>query len=169
MDLFVKGMTIEKYIGYSQTVQFDLVDNLLVIIMNRENIDKYPLSVDFEFRFQVIYNTLFLLFRYGDCPWMSAPYTPHLSNKFEPMVFCKGEGLALTVLLVCNDDGIIYDMAICGLSTSFSNLIYCAAEFLYRSIPFDFDEHRMVIASVYKNMTDEELAGNCDIECRCVV
>ena len=169
MEVFVKGMTIEKYIGYPQTMIFDLVANQIIIVMNRENIERYPLGGSFEFRFEPIYNTIFLLMKYGNCPWMSAPYSPHLSADYEAVAFDEGEGLALSIIQICNDNGKICNMSFLGLTTDFSNLLYCTADILYQAIPFDIDEHRKLIVAVYNKMTDEELAEHCDQECRCVI
>ena len=168
-EIYAKGMTIEKYIGYPQTMLFDLVDNQIIIIMSRENIERYPLGGKFEFRFDPIYNTIFLLMRYGDCPWMSAPYSPHLSANFEPVEFEEGEGLALSIIQICNEDGMVCNMSFMGLTTGFSNLLYCVAEIIYIARPFDLDEHRKLVAAVYNKMTDEELAERCEQDCRCVI
>ena len=167
--VYVKGMPVEKYIGYPQTMFFELVDNQIIVIMNRENIERYPLGGKFEFRFEPIYNTIFLLRRYGDCPWMSAPYSPHLSADFKAVAFEEGEGLALSVIQICNEDGMVCNMSFLGLTSDFSNLLYCAADILYQAIPFDLDEHRKLIAAVYNKMTDEELAEHCNQECRCII
>lgn len=170
IEIYSKGMTLDKYIGYPETMQFELVDGKLIIVMSRENIDKYPLGGKFEFRFLTVYNTIFLLFKYANCPWSSAPYTPHLSSNFEAISFAEGEGLSLSVVQICNEDGKIYDMSFVGLTTEFSNLLYCTADILYQTIPFDYQEHRKVIATVYNEFqTDEELAEQCDAEWRCII
>lgn len=169
-EVYAKGMILDKYIGYPETMQFELVDGKLIIVMSQEHIEKYPLGGNFEFRFLAVYNTIFLLFKYGDSPWFSAPYSPHLSPAFEPIDFDEGEGLSLSILQVCNEDGKIYDMTLIALTTEFSNLIYCAADMLYQTIPFDIQEHKVVIAEMYKEyQTDEELAEQCDPRFRCVV
>ena len=98
MEIFSKGMILEKYKGYPETMKFDLMEQQVLIIMNRENIEKYPLGASFEFRFELVYNTIFLLMKYGNCSWISAPYSPHLSADFEAETFKEGEGIALTVL-----------------------------------------------------------------------
>lgn len=142
----------------------------IVVVMSRENIERYPLGRQFEFRFEPFYNTIFLLMKYGDCPWMSAPYSPHLSGEFEARTFSEGEGIPLTILQVCNEDGKIYGMTFLVLMNKFSNLLYCIADIIYRTILFDLDEHKKVIAAVYNRFsTDEELAEWCEEDCRCII
>lgn len=51
MEILGKGMTIEKYKGYPETMKFDLIENQVHIIMSREHIEKYPIDSGFEFRF----------------------------------------------------------------------------------------------------------------------
>lgn len=97
---------------------------------------------------------------------MKVLYSPHLSADFEAIAFDKGEGLALSIIQVCNEDGKIHNMSFLALSTDFSNLLYCAADMLYQAVPFDLEEHRRLIAAVYNKLTDEELAENCDEELR---
>ena len=76
----------------------------------------------------------------------------------------------MTILQICNEDGKIHDMAFLGLTTDFSNLLYCAADLIFQTIPFSLEEHRKVIATVYNRFqTDEELAEECDQECRCLI
>ena len=82
-----------------------------MVVMSRENIERYPLGGTFEFRFEPVYNTIFLLMKYGACPWMSAPYSPHLSADFEAVAFEEGEGLAVSIIQICNEDGKIYNMS----------------------------------------------------------
>ncbi len=169
-DIYAKGMVLEKYIGYPETMQFELVNNQIVIVMSRENIKRYPLGGAFEFRFEPVYNTIFLLMKYGNCSWMSAPYSPHLSADFEAVAFEEGEGLALSIMQICNEDGKICNMSFLALTTDFSNLLYCTADIIYQTIPFDYEEHKKVIATVYNRFqTDEELAEKCDEECRCLI
>ena len=170
MEIFSKGMILEKYKGYPETMKFDLMEQQVLIIMNRENIEKYPLGASFEFRFELVYNTIFLLMKYGNCSWISAPYSPHLSADFEAETFKEGEGIALTVLQICNENGKIHDISLIGLTTDFSNLLYYAADLIFKKIPFNLEEHRNVIAAVYnKFKTDEELAEECAQECRCLI
>lgn len=41
---------------------------------------------------------------------------------------------------------------------------------IYQTIPFDYEEHKKVIAAVYNRFqTDEELAEKCDQECICKI
>lgn len=51
-------MILEKYIGYPETMRFDIVDNQIMVIMSRENIKRYPLGGFFEFRFEPVYNII---------------------------------------------------------------------------------------------------------------
>ena len=170
MENFGIGMAAEKYRGYPETMKFDLIDNQILVIMSRENIERYPLDGKFEFRFIPIYNTIFLVMKYGNCPWISAPYSPHLSADFETETFEKGEGMALTILQICNEDGKIHNMSVLGLTTDFSNLLYSAADLIFQTIPFSLEEHRALIAAVYDEFqTDEELAEECDQECSCLI
>lgn len=163
--MYYKGMVFPEYIGCPQTIRFDLVEETIVMLMSRENIEKYPLSGAFEFKFEPIYNTIFLLMRYGNCPWMSAPYSPHLSQ-FKAKAFPKGEGLPLTILQVCNEDGKLHNMSFVVLMNDFSNRLYCAADMIFQTIPFSLEEHKKVIAAVYnKYSTDEELADACEEGC----
>lgn len=167
---YSEGMIIDEYIGYPETMRCELADHQVVIIMSKKHIESYPLCGDFEFRFERVYNTIFLLMRYGNSQWMSAPYSPNLSRDFKPLTFNEGEGLALSVFQICNEDGRIYNMSVLGLTTDFSNRLYSAAEDIYQNVPFDFTEHDAVIAKVYNMFkTDEELAEICDEECRCVI
>ena len=46
-DIYAKGMILDKYIGYPETMRFELVDNQIVVVMSRENIERYPLGGTF--------------------------------------------------------------------------------------------------------------------------
>ena len=56
-EIYTKGMILDKYIGYPETMQFELTYNQIVVVMSRENIERYPLGGTFEFRFEPVYNT----------------------------------------------------------------------------------------------------------------
>ena len=168
--MLTKGMVLDEYIGYPATMQFDLVDQKIVLVMSKEDIEKYPLKGKFEFGFIPVYNTIFFLMKFGNNPWSSAPYSPHLSSGFEAKSFPVGKGLPLTIIQVCNEDGKIYNMSWIVLKTDFSNLLYGITDMIYKDISFDYEEHRLVIGDVYSKFeTDDELAEEVDPDFRCVI
>lgn len=170
MDYFFKGLVLPEYIGYCETMRFDLSEQQLDIVMSSENIGRYPICGPFEFRFLPVYNTIFLLFRYGNSPWFSAPYSPHLSENFKARCYEEGKGFALTILQISNEDGMIKNILLVTPSTDFCNSLYCAADIIYQTIPFDLQEHRKVIGAVYNAFsTDGELAEQCEENCRCII
>lgn len=168
--IFRKGMVLTEYVGHNEMMRFDLAEQQLEIVMSLENINRYPISGPFEFRFLPVVNTIFLLFRYGNSPWLSAPYSPHLSENFKACCYEEGKGFALTTLQISNEDGMIKNISLITPSTEFCNSLYCAADIIYQTIPFDLQEHRKVIGAIYSLFsTDDELAEQCEENCRCII
>lgn len=169
-QIFFKGSVLQECIGRPEGMQVQLDEKVILLTMRQKNIDRYPLGGDFEFRFYTETDiAIFILMRYGNTPWLSAPYTPHLAEKFEEKKFAKGEGIVLNVLQICNDNGIISNISCMALTTDFSNRLYRDAEMIYQC-PFNPQEYDKAIEKIYRTFrTDEELAEHCSPECRCVI
>lgn len=143
--------------------------NQIKLIMSSKDIERHPLGGRFEFRFEPIYNTIFLLMKYGDYQWMSAPYSPHLLSVYKKQVFNDGEGMEISILQICNVDGKIHDVVHLVLPNDFSNFLCCTTDIIYNAFPFNFVEYRQLIFSIYNRLTSNQLAEKCDKECRCIV
>jgi len=105
----------------------------------------------------------------GSNPWLSVPYSPHLSPNYESQTFAKGWGLGVNVVKICSDNGEVCDISYIGLGTDFSNYLYCAANLIYER-PFNLEEHRIDIATVYSKFpNDDDLAAACADEFKFVV
>ena len=132
MDMYKVGQVIEKFINRQEGVHFDLSDDgaTMIVFFNsptEDEISQFKSDVNFEIRFNVMYDIIMITARIGNLKWMDAPYTPHLSKnltKFE--MPSEDKGLALTLLLVDAATGEIKSIRLLGLSEKFTRRLFGA-------------------------------------------
>ena len=157
--MFIKGQTIEQFIGSQTGAMFDIVDSkgILFVIVDDTHIEQFKLGGHYEFWCTSYNETLFLAVKLGDNSWMSAPYTPHLSSNYSLAKFPKKTGMPLTVVLLSNVDGVIKDVDFMVLGNEFSNTLRVLCDDIMDK-PFNFQRHQLTIQAVYnKFSTDDEL------------
>ena len=168
-ELFIlgKGQAIAEFIGKSPTMKFDIDEQgaVLKIILSEDMLDKIKLGGHYDFYMTRVNDTVFICFKTENSVWSSAPYTPHLSKNFEIIKYEEGEGMPLTIIEVCNKDGVIINMELLGLGNVFSNelMLQCSQILNHQWNP---DYHNSTINAVYDRFpTDDELVENTDGIC----
>lgn len=75
------GDIVESYIG-SDEIRFEYDKSgamLTVAIRNLDEVvESFRADSSFQIRYTKLKNVLVLLFKFGDLPWMDAPYSPNL-------------------------------------------------------------------------------------------
>ena len=110
-------------------------------------------------------NIIFLTFKFGDLPWMDAPYTPHLSKNlhFDDFNDLKddGKGLSLIVYLIDSDNGQIKVMRLLGMDNKFSrSLIKDISEISQKE--FDQFTYHADLSQVYCKYSTNDLTKLAD-------
>lgn len=130
MENYNVGQKIDKFVGLAEGVQFDIADDGATLIVFFDNPSDYETSqfksgVNFEIRFNLMYDIIVITVKIGNLNWMDAPYTPHLSKnltKFE--LPSDNLGLALTLILVDCATGEIKFIRLMGLSEGFTKKLF---------------------------------------------
>ena len=65
-------------------------------------------------------NIIFLVFKFGDLPWMDVPFTIHLAQCKAPAEIEEGLGYGLQVLLIDAATGVLKGIRLVGLGTEWS-------------------------------------------------
>jgi hypothetical protein len=63
---------------------------------------------------------IFLLFKFGDLPWLDAPFSIHLAQCKTPAEIEEGLGYGLNIFLIDANTGILRVMRLVGLGTEWS-------------------------------------------------
>lgn len=103
---------------------------------------------------------IIMLFKFGDMPWMDAPYSVHLSKSLtEIKPITDGMGLSLNIILTDGNSGIIKAMRLVGLPTRFSRELSDEIK-KQKQIPFkNFDVELQKIYMKYKTKDLVKLAS----------
>ncbi|MCR4925552.1 MAG: hypothetical protein K5917_04605 [Clostridiales bacterium] len=166
MDILSKGQIFEEFIGQPSCMRWDIDKNgaKMIVQLSSDLIESFKLGGHYDFACVPINDILFFCARWNNSEWLSAPFSPHLSQSFSFQEFKKGEGMPLNVLLICTDTGELIDMDFMGLGTDFSNKVYELNKKLY-SKPFNADSYFEDINRVYSEYAnDEELVKLSDIK-----
>lgn len=103
-----------------------------------------------QFKALSIDGIIFFLARFGDSPWIDAPYNSHIGyGKLEHAE--EGLGLALHILLIDSSAGVLVAQRLIGLSTDFTNSF---AELVALQPNFSGDqEYYARLGSIYQRYT----------------
>lgn len=168
MKIFEEGNILEAAIGRPNGMLWDISGGYaqMVVHIDSESIDQFRLGGHYDFACVPIRDVMFFCVKYGQyghTNWMSAPYSPHLSDSHELVIYESGTGMPLFICLVRTDDGVIIDTDSMVLGNSFSNAVAgLSAELRHQE--FDMGTYQRTIQAVYQQIpTDEELASLAEI------
>jgi len=119
----------------------------------------------FEMGFYEKEDLIFMLFKFGNGPYMDAPYSVHLSEPFEFMKIEPGFGFGLTILLIDSSTGILKAVRYVSLSTDFSQRFKLAVE-RQKKMSFNKDLYLLKIQSVFNNYSTKDLVSRADAWCK---
>lgn len=162
-----RGTKLNQFIGMPETTMFDMdgYTGTLFVIVDDDQVENWNLNGRYEYWVSAFNETLFFAFKLNDHEWRSCPYTPYLSQYYDPYIFAPGHGMPLTIVLVDNKDGVIKDIHVQSLSNEMSNGIIQISEYIL-SKPFDHQRHIETRDGVYYQFqTDEELVEQPGLRC----
>ena len=120
------GQILQEFAGHGEEIKFDIEGSsgsaLRIIYPSPTekelyNIQKGPLQM----KKILLNNIIFLTFKFGDLPWMDAPYTPHLSKNIQLLDLNNEKmGLSMIVYLIDSKSGEIKVMRLIGMHHKFS-------------------------------------------------
>ena len=120
-----------------------------------------PLRVGLFYRDDV----MFMLFRFGDLPWMDAPYSPHLSPANPIQYIPDGQGLAMTCILTDVPSGVIkQNIRAVGLSTMFTRQFSMVARDVLAQ-PFDPAAYNRAIARLMRQYSTRDMVAGAIATC----
>ena len=125
------------------------------------NISDGPLEIRFVSKNEII----FALAKFGDLPWLDAPYSVHLSEPFVFQEMSKTQGFGLHIILVNAATGIIMAMRMAGLPHDFSKKLQNAIE-VQRKMPFNQATYDVKLENLYRAYTTKDLVKMADARCR---
>jgi hypothetical protein len=102
---------------------------------------------------------IFILCKFGELSWMDAPYNIHLSlpDVDVPMAsFKEDTGLAMTVVLVDANTGIVKALRLIGLATGLSQKLKALIN-VQRGLPFDKDKYFAILNKIYAKYSTNDL------------
>ena len=166
--LNVGGYLNDRAKPYDEGVMFQMMDNTAMLIYFYNQPTKEELdAVQMTKRFALCLDTgvIFFLSKLGNLPWTDAPFTIHLADGLvAPIESVKrGEGMALTVLVVDARDGKICAIQVVGLGTKFTTTFAQMLEF-QRECTFDEPRYRAAIQRVWEKSSIEDLVNKSVVE-----
>lgn len=152
--LFKAGKT-----KYQEGIRFDVTDggcDLFIYFNNPSNDEIESIKTgNFKTGYYSENNAIFMLFKFGNTPWMDAPYSVHLSkNLTEFQLFDGGQGIALHVYLIDASTGILKAIRLIGLKTRFSIQLIEAIE---KQKKMTFDGYDLNINSIMTKYSTKDL------------
>ena len=165
------GMVIESKINSPEGVQVNLSDSGLDVLVLFQSPSKKELEVfrtpdtPFQMKVTVEEDVIFFLLKFGELPWMDAPFSVHLCTGLTQLpIIEQGHGLAMRVYLFDTKTGKIEAIRILGLTNSISNLLLRLIK-EQKEKSFGVNRHIAAVNKVYSTRTTEQLLnesiGNC--------
>lgn len=160
MEIFYEGQTLDGCIGAGTCINFDISEDgaRLLIKSEPEYLETFRQGWS-SICCVPVNKTLFFCLRW-DGEWISAPYSPHLSEDgFAPAEYDCGSGMPLQEVLVNTESETVENIRLSVLGNTFSNAVSTQIKALLKQ-PFDPNFHRKAIDAVYgRYSSDEELAA----------
>lgn len=169
-ELYSVGDILEEAMGHAEETKFTMDDagGLLRIYYNgptEEEIEDFKAD-GFEVRFTTMKDTIFMLFKIGNLPWMDAPFTPHLSpnlTKYElPQ---EGMGLGVLVQFADTRTGKLVGMKLIGLSESFTKKFFGNVMELHMK-PFSKERYFQEVRDILNKYPTKELMKFAVASCK---
>lgn len=173
MERYYVGQVIESFVGHSEETVFDMDDDgafMLVFFNNpkEKEIKQFETGVNFEIRYNLMYNIIMITTKIGDLNWMDAPYDPHLSlNLTKIEMPGENQGLSLLLILIDCSNGEIKAMRFLGLGEKFSKkLLTTIGEVKMSS--FNYEEYKNNLKRIF-NYSTKQIVGMsrdyCKLNC----
>lgn len=159
---FSRDTPIPEFIGKPDTINVQLDDCGLSIYVfmrrpNSSEIKNCSASSDLKVRLLMKSGIIFFLIKFGDLPWMDAPYTVHLSKNLTHLIdIPDNTGYFATVLLVDTATGKPAVIRGVTIDTSVSRLLNKMIQ-EQKELPFDHNVHNATIQSIYSKYSTKEL------------
>lgn len=157
------GQKHPEVVGLPDSVYFDLTDcgaicKILTYEPTYKEQEEIKANHAFEIRTIEQNDILFILLKFGDLPWMDAPYTVHLSKHLTtlPSYFEPGTGFPLIVQLLDTSTGKLMHQRLIGLDHNVSMQIVTTAR---RQLKQEFNHylHQCNVYEVMSRYTTDEL------------
>lgn len=167
------GTIVESKINSQEGVQVNLSDTGIdtLVLLRNPSIEEMNVfrskQTPFQMKLAVEKDVIFFLFKFGEMPWMDAPFSVHLCSGLTQLpVIEPGHGLSMRVFLIDTVTGKIEAIRVISLSNSISTLLLKLIKEQQNS-SFDMNEHITTIQEVYVKKTTEQLVetgiGSCNL------
>jgi len=160
--LFKVGERYSQFAVSFDSIKFDISDSgavLYVLMANpsEREVRQYRANNPFQIRFCVLDGVVFLLFRFGDLPWVDTPYHAGLSlNLSTPPDIAPGEGLALHVMLANSSNGELKALRLISLGEEFSKKLLAEAKRQFEE-KVTKDSHDTLVSKLYKSYSTNDM------------
>jgi hypothetical protein len=164
---FIKGVRSwpeGPVIGYSA-----IGCHLLLLYINPTEMEKKEFCETVKFALVYKYNTIFLVFKFGNMPWQDAPYNYSLDrgDRHDPQEHLNGPGnrLFMNCYLINAATGILEEIHVMTLSPDFTRrFLECVQE--QAENPTTHEEHARRVARIYgQYRTPKVMVKDALIQC----
>lgn len=167
------GTILKHAIGKADGPQINISDSGIDILVHmkkpseEEKMQFEAQKSPFQMKLALEKNIIFFLLKFGDMPWMDAPYNVHLSEGLTTLPEIEeGRGLAARVYLIDTNTGKIEAMRLLGLTTSISKLIVKLVK-NQQNTEFNMSEYVAAVQDVYAKKSTNRLVkeglGSCKL------
>ena len=162
LQVYTVGQKRPDYATGQDSVVFDINDSGvdLRVLFNRpaqREIDAYKAGEPFEMRMVTLHEIMFMLFKFGDNPWIDAPYNPHLSiNLTQLQELPENFGYSMLVVLADSSSGEVKGLRNISIPHAFSEKIQIEIEKLLKK-PFARQEYDNRINKIYISYSTKDL------------
>ena len=121
-----------------------------------------------EFGLFIEGDLMIFLYRFGHGEWSDAPFSIHMvpaSESVLPALLTGEQRVALNVVLVSANDGIVRALRLVSFSPEFSQRLH-AAILAQAALSFDQAAYDAHLARIYKLNSSTGLAGRAVVRCR---
>lgn len=166
------GQVIPKFKYASEGVRIDWTDDGIYIIVTcykptNHEMHEYSSAGQAQVKLTQVNDVIFFLMKFGDLPWMDAPYSIHLSlaTNLSSIPDCyiaeKNKGYPIRLFLVDTSTGELKRIRLFVLGNHESNKLN---KFVQNQLkkPFNWRQYNNTVDLVYATYTTADLLDLCD-------
>lgn len=164
------GQIVEGLQSNQEGVRFDMTDSgsTMTILFNKptRNEIEYVKAGKLQFGMFVKDEVIFMLSKFGDMPWMDAPYHVALSKNLTKLNDIEeGKGYGCNIVLADASTGEIKAMRYVSFNTEFSKKLKSNIED-QKEYSFNNKEYEIKLATIMMNYSTDDMVKYSEVNCR---
>ncbi len=168
--IYEVGKPVTEFIGKNDGVYFKFDDSgaMVTVLMYKPNateINAFKQGQQLRMAIFIRRKQMIMLFKFGDMPWMDAPFFPQIEPPFTMSDIEDGMSIATQVMLVDTADGVVKSLRIVSPPTKFArDLVKTIREIADE--PFDKRQYASDLIELFEVYSTRMMVSESSFMCK---